>query len=237
MKKVVLTIVAILCFVPSFAQNEWEVPNQVIPQKEQAKKVKAKKTKEIKTNNSKKQEKFVAPKEEEISVKDRPYLKENSVPEVNGDVVFTLNVDVPGKDAQQIYDAAYTYLDQLTKQEGQISSRIALINKKEHIIAGKYKEWLVFADQFLSLDRTKMDYTLIVTCTDGHLKATMERINYDYQEGRSDELNISAEKWITDEYCINKKHTKLLRSSGKFRRKTIDRKDQLFDGLKLAVMK
>ena len=43
------------------------------------------------------------------------------------------------------------------------------------------------------------------------------------------QFHYSAEEWITDKYCVNKKHTKLLPVSGKFRRKTIDRKDYLFN--------
>jgi len=38
-----------------------------------------------------------------------------------------------------------------------------------------------------------------------------------------------AEEWINDRYGLNKKQTKLARVSGKFRRKTIDRKDYLFN--------
>jgi len=38
-----------------------------------------------------------------------------------------------------------------------------------------------------------------------------------------------AEEWITDQYGLNKKKTKLARVSGKFRRKTIDRVDYLFN--------
>jgi colicin import membrane protein len=40
---------------------------------------------------------------------------------------------------------------------------------------------------------------------------------------------MTAEEWITDKEAVNKKNTKLLPISGKFRRKTIDRKDFLFN--------
>ena len=42
-------------------------------------------------------------------------------------------------------------------------------------------------------------------------------------------LDQTKEKWITDEYAVNKKHTKLYPISAKFRRKTIDRKDFIFN--------
>jgi colicin import membrane protein len=41
-----------------------------------------------------------------------------------------------------------------------------------------------------------------------------------------------AEEWITDEYAVNKKNTKLYPVSAKFRRKTIDRKDQIFETIR-----
>jgi len=42
-------------------------------------------------------------------------------------------------------------------------------------------------------------------------------------------MTYYAEEWITDRYGLNKKQTKLARVSGKFRKKTIDRKDYLFN--------
>ena len=41
-------------------------------------------------------------------------------------------------------------------------------------------------------------------------------------------MSVKADEWITDKYALNKKKTKLLKGSGKFRRKTIDRKDNIF---------
>ena len=56
----------------------------------------------------------------------------------------------------------------------------------------------------------------------------MSRIHYFYDENRKPE-RFKAEGWITDDYAVNKKNTKLFPGSGKFRRKTIDRKDFIFD--------
>jgi colicin import membrane protein len=73
-------------------------------------------------------------------------------------------------------------------------------------------------------------YNLIVTCTDGKADVTMTRIHYLYEEERNPQA-YRAEEWITDKEALNKKQTKLARISGKFRRKTIDRKDFLFNKL------
>jgi hypothetical protein len=69
----------------------------------------------------------------------------------------------------------------------------------------------------------------------------MRRIRYIYDltETPSTEAHpdvcFSAEKWITDEEALNKKQTKLLKIPGKFRRFTIDRKDEIFNGAAKAV--
>ena len=44
-----------------------------------------------------------------------------------------------------------------------------------------------------------------------------------------------AEKWITAEEAMNKAKTKLLKIPGKFRRFTIDRKDEIFRGAAKAA--
>ena len=41
-------------------------------------------------------------------------------------------------------------------------------------------------------------------------------------------METNAEEWITDEWALNKKGNKLSKYSGKFRCKTIDRKDNIF---------
>ncbi len=204
-----------LLFVPvfTFAQNDWERPQS----KEQNKSTQTKSKKESATNTE--QAKYL----------------EGAVPTVDGKVVFDYELDLPGKSAQEIYDATYAAIEDLTKGENQFpESSIALVNKKEHIIAARFKEWLVFQSTFLSLDRTVFNYTLIAKCTDGKLNLTLSRISYAYEmnRGEGNGVEATAEKWITDQYGLNKAKTKLSKMSGKFRRKTIDRKDEIFETIK-----
>ena len=100
--------------------------------------------------------------------------------------------------------------------------------KQKGQIVGNYQEWLVFKNKPLNLDRTRLFYHLIVDCADGQATVKMTRIIYLYDEERNP-TTYYAEEWITDRYGLNKKQTKLARVSGKFRRKTIDRKDYLFN--------
>ena len=64
----------------------------------------------------------------------------------------------------------------------------------------------------------------------------MTDIKYRYEEGREGGGKVfPAEDWITDKEAYNKKGTKFLKSTGKFRIKTIDLKDILFSKAKDAL--
>lgn len=163
---------------------------------------------------------------------------EGAVPEVNGQVEWTLSLSVPGKSAEQIYDELGQLLNDMTKEKGQMEqSRIALAEDDKHAIACRFQEWLVFQNTALSLDRTEFNYTIIATCSDGHADITMGRMSYVYEEERTKGgYHYKAEEWITDKYGLNKSKTKLARMSGKFRRKTIDRKDEIFTRIKNKLL-
>ena len=159
---------------------------------------------------------------------DQKYLV-GAVPVVDGKVVFQTVVNAPGKSASQVYNIVKAYLMKMTKEANQFEqSRIILDDSIKHEVAGSYQEWLVFKSTPLVLDRTRMMYNLVVKCEDGKADITMTRIHYLYEEEREPQT-YKAEDWITDKEGLNKKQNKLARVSGKFRRKTIDRKDFLFN--------
>lgn len=175
----------------------------------------------------------------ETPSEDAKYLA-GAVPEVDGKVQWTMDVDVPGKTADQIYDIILQCFTDLTKTENQLEgSQVALVNRKDHIVVAAIREWLVFTDKLFMLDRTKFHYTLIAYCKDNHLTVTMGRITYRYEEDRTRDGGYvyKAEEWINDKNALNRKQTKLLRGSAKFRRHTIDRKDYLFGVIKDTVLK
>lgn len=216
MKKILIFLM-LIAPLAAFSQSVWEKPDEGKDVTEKQKKVKVKETKPN---------------------PDAKYLA-GAVPEVDGKVQWTLDVDAPGKSAEQIYDTMLTTLTDLTKTENQLEgSSVSLVNKHDHVIVASLREWLVFTDKLLSLDRTKFHYTLIATCSDGHLTLTMGRISYRYGTSSSKRDAVyKAEEWINDENALNKKQTKLLPLSAKFRRKTIDRKDYLFETISEVVKK
>ena len=216
MKKTIIAIM-LLCPTLSFAQNTWEVPTQKTEVRDTTKRKALFETKK--------------------KVEDPKYLS-GAVPVVDGKVTFTLDMDVKGKTAQEIYDILYGVLDNMTKEENQFKeSKIAIVNKGEHTIAARYKEWLVFRNSALSLDRTVFNYTIIAQATDGHVNVKLFRISYQYEleRGINDGIEVVAEEWITDEQGLNKKKDKLAKYSGKFRKKTSDRKDNIFETITNAL--
>ena len=152
-----------------------------------------------------------------------------------GKVEFTLDTDANGKTAAQIYDIVNQYMTNLTLGENNIASRVALVNKQEHIIANTMDEWLVFSTSFISLDRTEIKYNLIAEISDNHLHLSLGRIIYNYEEGRSTGFKEPAENVIVDKVALTKKKNDLAKIFGKFRRLTIDRKDQIFNDISSLV--
>ena len=165
-----------------------------------------------------------------IKLKEDPKYLEGAVPtDKNGKIIFTLDKEIPGHSKKEVYDSLYQYLDQLTKGKDELKdSRIALVSTSRGIIAAVVKEWMTFKSSFLSLDRTKFLYTIIAQCSDNHLKVTISRISYVYEEGRAGGFNSPAEEIISDKYALTKKKNDLTKIYGKFRKETIDRKDEIF---------
>lgn len=167
---------------------------------------------------------------------DLKYLA-GAVPVVDGKVTWKTTIKAPGKSAQQIYDLIGSRLSAMTKESNQFEqSRIMMADTTTHQIVANFQEWLVFKSTALVLDRTRMMYHIIADCKDGSADITMTRIYYLYDEERQPQTYV-AEEWITDKYGLNKKQDKLSRVTGKFRSKTIDRKDNIFETLTTLLQK
>ncbi len=213
MKRLIIAILVCLPAIGMAQNNVWEIPEEQPQVQKQAN--------DQMVAKAKKQE-------------DPKYLA-GAVPEVDGRIVFTLDKDVPGMSADSIYNKVYRVMQDVVSESKSKDitpgSRIAAVNKAERSIAARIKEWLVFTSNFLSVDRTEINYTIVARATDGHINMTMERISYAYETHRdgSEGLKVKAEEWITDKESLNKPGNKLRKLSGKFRRKTIDRKDNIFD--------
>lgn len=166
---------------------------------------------------------------------DPKYLEGAITFDEQGKIVFDTEIEAPGKSATQLYDLVFDYMSGLTQDKESKASRMALVNKDEHIIANAMDEWLVFSNSFIALDRTECKYNLIAKITDGKVSLSINHINYIYEEGRQTGFKLPAEEVIIDKVALTKKKNDLARIFGKFRKKTIDRKDQIFSEIAALV--
>ena len=187
------------------------------------------------------EEKKVEKTAEGVVLKEDPkYLAGAIQLNAEGKVEFVLDTQASGKSADEIYNIVFQYMSKLIKNEQNINSRIPLVNrnnKNEQIIACIMDEWFVFNQSFISLDRSETKYQLVATISDNHLHLSMTRIVFNYEEGRSTGFKEPAENVITDKYALTKKKNDLAKIYGKFRRGTIDRKNQIFNDLTKLVRK
>lgn len=166
---------------------------------------------------------------------DPKYLEGAITFDEQGKIVFDTEIEAPSKSAAQLYDLVFDYMSGLTQDKESKASRMALVNKDEHIIVNTMDEWLVFSNSFISLDRTECKYNLIAKITDGKVSLSINHINYIYEEGRQTGFKLPAEEVIIDKVALTKKKNDLARIFGKFRKKTIDRKDQIFNEIAALV--
>ncbi len=169
--------------------------------------------------------------QEPVENPDAKYLLPSAVPICNGKVCFETTIQAPGKTADQIYRILLKQLTKMTKESNQLkNSLVAIQDSNRYQLGAVFHEWLVFKNSSLSLDQTQFHFRILANCTDGKAEIKISHIYYDYDVDRKP-IRYSAEEWITDKFSVNKKRTKLYPISGKFRRKTIDRKDFIFKKL------
>ena len=157
---------------------------------------------------------------------DKKYL-EGAVPVVDGKVTFSTEINVATLTQEQIHETLLEWANNRYKPTGKHSARV-LYNKKEDgtiVIAGD--EYIVFTSTSLSLDRARTYYQMLLTSEKGKCTIKISRIRYHYDEARDGGVKYVAEDWITDEVALNKTKTKIYPIMGKFRRKTIDLKDDI----------
>lgn len=159
---------------------------------------------------------------------DSKYLK-GAVPEVEGKVVFQKTFNTPGKSKDSLYDIMLAWSEKQVKLRKPINSRVAYSNKEKGEIAVTGEEYMVFRSTALSLDRTRIYYLLQVICKDNSVDLSMSRIHYLYDENRDGGQKLTAENTISDEACLNKSGTKMIRMLSKFRIHTIDLKNKIFN--------
>ena len=182
-----------------------------------------------------------------VGAQDEKYLSKGAVPQdENGMVVFSRTIKLPqGMDADKVLPVALDYVKSLQAQGAKDLAKYELDNLYSKIVSdgtedgsvvARVEEILVFKKNPLYLDQTCFRYQLIITPVQGGVEAKLCNISYHYNDGSQGHFaNYKAEEWIADKVAINKKGTKLYPRSGKFRKKTIDRAENILQGLEKAL--
>ncbi len=167
---------------------------------------------------------------------DSKYLA-GAVPEENGIVKFQQTFAVPGRSQGEIYQVLFNYVNGIVEANKESQrTRFTMEAPAQGTMAARVEEWLEFKKKFLNWDRTRFRYQLVVQCENEKCHMEVTQISYYYREDMegNDGETYRAEEWISDKAAINKKGTKLYPRSGKFRRKTVDRVNQIFEGARQA---
>ena len=153
----------------------------------------------------------------------------------DGKVTFSTAMMTPAMTKEQIYETILDWANKRFQPSEKMNARVLFQNPEEGSIAIGGEEYLVFSTSALALDRTRIYYQMKISCEHGKSNIEMTRIRYWYDEARNDGEKYEAEKWIVDEWALNKSKTKLAPICGKFRKMTIDLKDELFQEIQSAL--
>jgi hypothetical protein len=160
--------------------------------------------------------------------------RSGKIPVVNGKVTFETEIPAPGLTATQVEEKVNAWIAERYVKPTVISVQRFESGKPGTTII-KGEEYIVFKNTFFVLSRARMYYYLTLTAADGKCNFHLSRITYWYDdEDEKGGLKMIAEEWITDDNAFNKKG-KMKKFEGKFRRKTIDLKEQLINELTQAL--
>ncbi|WP_294083481.1 DUF4468 domain-containing protein [Proteiniphilum sp. UBA5384] len=151
------------------------------------------------------------------------YLK-GAVPLEDGEVVFRKSFKAPNVSRDSLMNFTRDWINGRDDQEKQLSSRVLIFDEEKGEVVGGCSEKLVFTSKLLILDQANMSYYIHATCTPGAVDLAIIRIRYEYE----DKQRFTAEEMIADEVSLDKNQKKILKSSEKWRVKTIDFVDDLF---------
>ena len=165
----------------------------------------------------------------EVSVE---YLQ-GAVPVENNRVVFRQTIDAPGVSAQEIRQRVEDWYNARYVKPTVISSKITKSDNSGTFEA-KAEEYIVFKKKLFVLNRARMYYYLTVTCYDNRCEAIISRITYWHDDEAPDGgIRYNAEEIITDKEALN--GNKLKKHPGRFRTRTIDLKNALFNEIEKAI--
>lgn len=167
------------------------------------------------------------------------YLR-GAVPVENGYVVFRQHYVCAGQSQEELRVALLNYVkEQVVKGPNAFpQARLTDTGDTTGYIVASVEETLYFRRSAWVTHFTRFLYQLVVTPSDGGFDIEMRHLRYLYDEGANPQnllYNYTAEDLITDAEALNAKGQLKRLQGKKFRRFTLDRRDELFAGAARAV--
>lgn len=162
---------------------------------------------------------------------DSKYLA-GAVPEVGGIVTFKKSFTVADKSAEEVRKTMQAFVHEMVDNSIPAPGNYArIMEENDDSIVARVCEWLIFKKKPFNLDRARHRYTITAHTQGKRVTITLAYMSYYYNEDMETQKGIiyKAEEWITDKEALNKSQTKLYPKSGKFRRKTVDRAEAIFE--------
>ena len=144
-----------------------------------------------------------------------------------GRVEFVDEIAIPASvDLNNCYERILTWVKGRFTKPNVTKGEILSDNADSRRITLRIQQNLIFKNTALVTDLTKINYNLNFAVKEVNGKkvctVTMTDISYVYEEEREGGGSFTAEEWITDDEAFNRSKTKFLKTTGKFRIKTID---------------
>lgn len=156
-----------------------------------------------------------------------------AVPEKEGHVFFSKTIKANNLTKDEIYKVVSDWAKLKFVQEKGFRRKLTADSSMVYALGDDY---LVFQNTPLSLDRTHFMYDFKVNCSNGACEIEIFRIIYLYKTALSDTPEkYTAEEMISDASALKK--GKLVKSTSKFRIKTIDYIDEIYNEIESLLGK
>ncbi|MFV0418312.1 MAG: DUF4468 domain-containing protein [Dysgonomonas sp.] len=154
-----------------------------------------------------------------------------AIPEIDGRVVFTKTIEpkraVSDTDLYELM-LKWANTNYAESQDEELLRRVLLANSEERDIACYGEDFFTFRRNAFILDRAKITYQLIIDIKEGKCEVAIRNIKFDYQ---SESKGTPAEEMISDRIALNKSKDKLNRYYDKFRIRTVDSVNSIFNSI------
>ncbi len=176
------------------------------------------------------------------------YAAKGAIPEEDGKVVFKDVISATGKSKEDIFNKLASWASLRYEPNSMMGddyrepnfyknieyAKVKEANKQSGKIDCQGAEELIFSVKPLVKSFTQAFYLLNLSVSDGKVEFKLHTLAFNVDQGEGEFVRMTAEEWITDAECLNKKG-ELRRANGKFRIKTIDLVNELKKEISEAI--